>query len=130
MFISLFSGAIFYDPYHTYNALEHAIYGALHRPIWSLGTVGLVFAVGYSEHGFIYSCLSWKIWIPLSKLVFGAYLVHFPIQLRATAMVTSPHVFNFFDIVSICAIMYTYIFILLIFHSNQDNRYNAKELER
>lgn len=94
-------GAVFYDPHHTYIPLEHAFYGALHRPIWCLGTIGFIFAVGYSEHGFLYNCLAWKPWIPLGKLVFCAYLVHFPMQTMAIAKSAAPNVLAYYDIVSI-----------------------------
>lgn len=44
------------------------------------------------------SVLQWQPWIPLSKLVYGAYLVHMCWQLRSTAMVMAPRYATIFDI--------------------------------
>lgn len=95
----MYGGIIFYDPFHDYNALESATYGALHRTIWALGSFGIMYSISFGTSNFLYKCLSWSPWIPLSKLVFGAYLWHFLFQMRTLGKANSTQVFNFFDVV-------------------------------
>lgn len=44
--------------------------------------------------------LEWTPWIPLSKLVYGAYLVHMCWQLRAAAMAKSPRYLDELSIIT------------------------------
>ncbi|KAJ8954783.1 hypothetical protein NQ318_014894 [Aromia moschata] len=98
--VCMYTGYVFYDPYHTYNALESAIYGSLQRPVWALGTFGLVYAVSYGTCGFLHKFLSWHFWVPLSKLVYGAYLWHLQFQNRTLGRITGSQVFTFFDVIT------------------------------
>lgn len=93
------SGAIFYNPYHPYNVFEAATYAAFHRPAWALGTVGLLLAVSFGHATFLKHALSWSPWVPLSKLVYGAYLIHMSFQIRYVGMSKSPRFFDYFDII-------------------------------
>lgn len=99
MLVSLFSGMVFYDPYHTYNSVESAAYAALHRPAWALGSVGLLYVASFGHGSFLKKVLSWSPWIPLSKLVYGAYLTHFQFQLRSAAVFKNPMQIAYFDVV-------------------------------
>ncbi|XP_018579670.1 nose resistant to fluoxetine protein 6-like [Anoplophora glabripennis] len=99
LMVCMYGGVVFYDPYHKYNALESASYGALHRTIWALGSFGIMYTVSFGTFTFLHKCLSWSPWIPLSKLVFGAYLWHFLFQIRALGKENSTMVFNFFDVI-------------------------------
>lgn len=111
------SGGVFYDNYHSYNSLEAALYAGLHRPAWALGSAILLLTASYGRigkktifkikvklncfffnEGVMKTFLNWKPWIPLSKLVYSAYLIHMCWQLRSTAMVMSPRYATFFDI--------------------------------
>lgn len=51
MFGGMSSGGIFYNPYHDYNSLEAALYAALHRPAWALGTAILLLNTSYGRFG-------------------------------------------------------------------------------
>lgn len=94
------SGGVFYDPYHAYNPMEAALYAGLHRVAWALGTALILLnasygrALGAATRVFLH----WGPWVPLSKLVYGAYLVHMCWQLRFAAMATSPRTAAIFDI--------------------------------
>ncbi|XP_050305994.1 nose resistant to fluoxetine protein 6-like [Anthonomus grandis grandis] len=99
MVVSIVSGAIFYDPYYEYNTLDAAAYSSLHRTVWSIGSIGVLYVASYGKIGWVYAFLSWRPWIPLSKLVYGAYLVHFQIQLRGAAKKASADVTSYFDII-------------------------------
>lgn len=97
MFGGMASGAIFYNPYVQYNEYEAAAYAAFHRPAWGLGTVGLLFVGGYGYATVIQKVLTWSPWIPLSKLVYGAYLIHINFQIRAVGMIRHVRFFSYFD---------------------------------
>lgn len=75
------------------------MYAALHRTMWSLGTAGLFFVASYGTASFLYKILSWKPWVPISKLVYGAYLVHFQFQMRAAAKKGGADLLTYFDLV-------------------------------
>ncbi|KAF2891101.1 hypothetical protein ILUMI_14284 [Ignelater luminosus] len=100
LFATVVTGSIFYDRYHEYNAIESGAYAGLHRVAWSIGTVGLLFSASYGHATVLKSVLSWSPWIPLGKLVYGAYLIHMTFQLRSVAMSTTPQYFTYFDVVS------------------------------
>ena len=53
-----------------------AAYSATSRIIWSLGLSWITFASMHSYGGFIQTFLSFKVWVPLSRLTYCAYLVH------------------------------------------------------
>lgn len=92
-------GAVFYNPYHEYNTLEAAAYASLHRLSWAVGTVGLLIVCSYGHATAPQKFLTWSPWIPLSKLVYGAYLSHMQFQLRNVGMTPGPKFFNYFDVV-------------------------------
>ncbi|XP_066262738.1 nose resistant to fluoxetine protein 6-like [Euwallacea similis] len=100
MIISIVTGVIFYNPYYEYDTLDAASYSVLHRTVWSIGSVGVLFVASYGKVKWVYSFLSWRPWIPLSKLVYGAYLVHFQIQMRGVAKKGAADVTSYFDIIS------------------------------
>lgn len=49
------------------------------RPLWAMVIGWIVLACSSGYGGFINSILSWEGWLPLSRLSFGAYLVHLTI---------------------------------------------------
>lgn len=100
MVISVFSAKVFYDPYHTYNQIESATYAGFHRLTWATGSFGLFYVASFGHADFFKQVLSWSPWIPLSKLVYGAYLTHMSFQLRAAAQFRTPGQVAIFDIVS------------------------------
>nr|XP_039272371.1 nose resistant to fluoxetine protein 6-like [Styela clava] len=53
-----------------------AFYNAISRPLWGLCLAWLVIACSSGYGGPINSFLSWKLFIPLSRLTYCAYLVH------------------------------------------------------
>ncbi|GLV42223.1 uncharacterized protein CBL_03809 [Carabus blaptoides fortunei] len=101
MFGGMASGGVFYDPYHSYNVWEAALYAGLHRPAWAVGSAILLLNASYGRFGIMKAFLEWEPWIPLSKLVYGAYLVHMCWQLRSTAMVKSPRYLNELNVITL-----------------------------
>ncbi|CAH1112393.1 unnamed protein product [Psylliodes chrysocephalus] len=98
---TLFSARVFYDPYHPYNAIEAASYNSLHRLSWAVGSCGLLYTASFGHFSFLKVILSWSPWIPLSKLVYGAYLCHMSFQLRGAARFMSPQQITYFDVISL-----------------------------
>ncbi|CAH1982992.1 unnamed protein product [Acanthoscelides obtectus] len=101
MLISVFSAKVFYDPYHPYNSIEAASYAGLHRLAWAVGSVGLLYVASFGHASFFRKVLSWHPWIPLSKLVYGAYLIHMSFQLRSAAKFMNPRHLTYFDVISL-----------------------------
>lgn len=116
----LFTGIIFYDPYHQYNVLESSFYGTTFRFLWAIGTFGFIYAISFGPHGIIYNFLSWIVFIPLSKLSYGAYLCHMGFQLRDIASTVNPRKFVMFDVFlqwigdTVWAYMFSFLLYLMI----------------
>ena len=61
---------------HPLNDAENVLYYTFSRFSWGIGLALIVFAC-HNGYGFVVnSFLSMKIWVPLSRLTFTAYLVH------------------------------------------------------
>lgn len=96
----IFSSAKFYNQNREYSTLESATYGALNRAVWSIGIVGIIFVATCGSVPLLHEILSWKMWIPFSKLTYAAFIIHFQFQLRTVAMATSPIDFSMSKMVS------------------------------
>ncbi|CAB3382230.1 Hypothetical predicted protein [Cloeon dipterum] len=73
-----FSAALFYgnEGAAAASPAARALYGALHRPVWAFALGIIVLAISLGRIGFMRKVLSWKPLVPLSKLSYGAFLVH------------------------------------------------------
>ncbi|KAH9525823.1 Nose resistant to fluoxetine protein 6 [Bulinus truncatus] len=116
-----------YDNFKDYGIAKAAwghtsltIYESVKSPVWAICVAWVVFACFSNSGGFINSFLSWQAWIPLSKLTFGAYLVHLIIMIYFN---NNAKVLNYFSyhyvterFISIFALSYglSLIFSLLI----------------
>lgn len=101
LFGGMSSGALFYNPYIPYSAWASALYAGLHRPAWAFGSAGLFYAASFGHAGILRAFLSWRPWLPLSKLVYGAYLCHMVFQFRSVASVTGTRHFSYIDVVQL-----------------------------
>lgn len=103
LFLILLIGSnVFFDRTREYNAFESALFATFDRAIWSIATVGILFVAIYGSLPILNKMLSWRIWIPFSKLSFAAYIGHIHYHLRSVAVATSPLDYNLIDLVSIC----------------------------
>ncbi|XP_044746794.1 nose resistant to fluoxetine protein 6-like [Coccinella septempunctata] len=98
---AILTGAVFYNPYHPYSAVESGLYSALHRVAWALGSVGLLYVASFGHAIPLNRILTWSPWIPLSKLIYSAYLIHMQFQLRAAAQFRNPQRIGYFDTISL-----------------------------
>lgn len=55
---------------------ENIMYAATHRVIWSCAVAWVIYACHHQYGGFVDKILSWKVFIPLSRLTYNTYLVH------------------------------------------------------
>ncbi|OQR77220.1 nose resistant to fluoxetine protein 6-like [Tropilaelaps mercedesae] len=64
--------------HHHYDSLglPQYLYAAFHRTVWSITVAYVVWAVHFGYGGWIGQFLTWKAFIPLSRLVFMTYLAH------------------------------------------------------
>lgn len=99
LLIAIGTGGVLYDPYREYNPIEHAIFAGFHRLPWAFGTIGLLITASYGHATFIRNVFSWSPFIPLSRLVYGAYLMHLGLQFRALGTTTSSQTFDIYSLV-------------------------------
>ncbi|GFR23672.1 nose resistant to fluoxetine protein 6, partial [Trichonephila clavata] len=62
------------------NIVITSFYTAVNRSCYACGLAWVIFVCVIGQGGVVNSFLSWKFWIPLSRLTFCAYLVHPLIQ--------------------------------------------------
>ncbi|XP_018364834.1 PREDICTED: nose resistant to fluoxetine protein 6-like [Trachymyrmex cornetzi] len=67
------------------SVLSTAIYVALSRTVWAIGIAWIVIMCCTEHGGIIKELLSWKIWIPLSRLTYCAYLIN-PVIIRSISL--------------------------------------------
>ncbi len=75
---------------HTWTTFESVMYNCFHRTGWSLALGWIIFSCHKGYGGLINDFLSWKAFLPLSKLTYGAYLVHIQVQFIVIFSQTSP----------------------------------------
>lgn len=100
MAVTLYSAKPFYNPYHDYDVLESATYAAMSRLTWAVATAAIFYVASFGHGGFFAKILSWSPWVPLSKLVYGAYLTHMTFQIRSSASAKTSVEAEIFDVVS------------------------------
>ena len=63
----------------TLTLFERAMYSALSRPAWGLGLSWILISCYYGYGGFLNRFLSWNIWVPLGRISYAVYLIHYRI---------------------------------------------------
>ncbi|XP_023329081.1 nose resistant to fluoxetine protein 6 isoform X2 [Eurytemora carolleeae] len=61
----------------TFSTLTAVVYATLHRPAWSLCLCWVIVTCHAGYGGPINNFLSWPAFVPLSRLTYSAYLVHY-----------------------------------------------------
>ncbi|XP_018562596.1 nose resistant to fluoxetine protein 6-like [Anoplophora glabripennis] len=117
--MSMYSIVIFYNPEHTENSLESAAYSSLHRVAWSLA-IGWIIVVCVTDNAeIINKFLSYKFFIPASRLTYCAYLANGLIEVYNMGVLRQPVYLSKYELA--CKILghliltYTVAFILCIF---------------
>ncbi|CAG2236562.1 unnamed protein product [Mytilus edulis] len=81
------SMAVLYGLYDDMNGERlstemSALYNTVHRTVWGACVAWVIFACATGYGGFVNVILSWKGFIPLSRLTYMAYLVHIIIMMH------------------------------------------------
>ena len=83
--LAAFVGAmlVVYGPWKVFKANgsfftdgENVMYAATHRVVWSCAVAWVIYACHYQYGGFVNTILSWKVFMPLSRLTYNTYLLH------------------------------------------------------
>ncbi|CAG2169469.1 unnamed protein product [Oppiella nova] len=61
---------------NSYHNMASVLYGSTHRTLWALSWSYVLFACATGHGSVVNTALSWKAFIPLSRLSFQAYLYH------------------------------------------------------
>ena len=74
------------------NLTSRILYDSLSRILWSLAMSFIIYACVTSYGGFVNEFFSWKVWQPLSRLSFCAYLIQ--VTIFIINMYSSTHPFH------------------------------------
>ncbi|XP_070384891.1 nose resistant to fluoxetine protein 6-like [Dermacentor albipictus] len=76
------------------------VFSFVDRLLWSSFLACLVFACANRKAGFLGCFLSWRPFVPLSRLSFGVYLVHMPLLITGYALTRERVYYSFLGVVS------------------------------
>lgn len=99
--VPILSAILFYTPGYEYDRTQASIYAAFHRIPWCAAIACLILLGATKNAGFIQPILSWKAFVPLSRLTYCVFLSHGAIQLYSTASLRTPDYNSKFKIVSL-----------------------------
>ncbi len=66
----------------SYNNFLSILYGSTHRTLWSMSLAYILFSCVTGHGGVFNTIMSWKVWAPLSRLSFQAYLFQYVLIIR------------------------------------------------
>jgi len=92
-----------------------AAYSAIARILWACSLAWITFASRQGIGGFFTRVLSFKVWVPLSRLTYCAYLVHPFVMAQFYGSQLQPFDYSFAIMVSFGILERLRILILLIF---------------
>uniref|UniRef100_A0A182PNQ7 Nose resistant-to-fluoxetine protein N-terminal domain-containing protein n=1 Tax=Anopheles epiroticus TaxID=199890 RepID=A0A182PNQ7_9DIPT len=87
---AMFSLTAFYTGLGTHNYLYNALYASLHRFGWSLSNGWLVLACVTGHGRTLKRLLSWRAFVPISRLTYCAYLMNGLVELYLSASRRTP----------------------------------------
>lgn len=117
--------AVIYGPWHAFKLngthftdVENIIYASLHRFAWGCAIAWLIYACHNKLGSLVNSVLSFEMWIPLSRLTYGAYLTHFVVLEFVIYVNELPNHFQdtttIFNFVGVTVISYGCSFVLTV----------------
>ncbi|KAJ0171667.1 hypothetical protein K1T71_012430 [Dendrolimus kikuchii] len=95
MLASMAAGKITTD--NPYDPIEFSIISAINRPVWAIAVCIIIGICEYGNSLYIRNILSWRVFIPLSRLSYGMYLSHLAIISRNVSSSRSPNTFDMFS---------------------------------
>ncbi|XP_046487737.1 uncharacterized protein [Neodiprion pinetum] len=109
-----------YNSNYAYNLAVEIFYALILRPCWSIAIAWMIYACTHGYGGPITRFLSLPFFLPLSRLSYCIYLVHFVIQLAKNSASQVPTLFSNFDLFNeyisdlLLAIPIAFVFSLFI----------------
>ncbi|XP_028401905.1 nose resistant to fluoxetine protein 6-like [Dendronephthya gigantea] len=112
-----------YAPYSTvkenpriWSKGENIVYGSLRWTIWSFCISWLIFACHYNYAGPVKILLAAKFWIPLSRINYAAFIIHFTVLNVFTYNIEVPIHYTIFTLVScyLTALVLSYAFAFIL----------------
>eukprot|EP00657_Telonema_sp_P-1_P012306 TRINITY_DN8808_c0_g1_i1.p1 TRINITY_DN8808_c0_g1~~TRINITY_DN8808_c0_g1_i1.p1 ORF type:complete len:363 (+),score=78.33 TRINITY_DN8808_c0_g1_i1:188-1276(+) len=80
------------DPDHTWSRTQNALYMGLGRVAWSIAVAAVMLACAVGAVPLVNDMMSLPIFVPLSKLSYGVYVLHITVLLAVVnALRTEPH---------------------------------------
>ncbi|CAG9789247.1 unnamed protein product [Diatraea saccharalis] len=86
--------------HRNYSQLEGTLYVMLNRPVWAVGVAIIILTCCFGKVPLVNSFLEWYPWVPLSRLAYGIYLVHYIIIIRNVGISRQSLYYDNFNIVS------------------------------
>jgi len=116
---------VVYGPWHVFalngtffTDTESGLYSACHRFVWGSAVAWVIYACHNRRGGIINTILSWKVWMPLSRLTYGAFLMHMEIIYIHTLMKETPIHYQVnetvFAIIPIVVLTYAGAYVLAV----------------
>lgn len=84
-----------------WSPLAAVVYSSLHRSVWSAAIAWVIFTCALGQGGPVNTFLSWKGFLPLSKLSFSMYLVHYLVIWFRCAYAIDTYPFTHYSMASI-----------------------------
>ncbi|XP_063243680.1 nose resistant to fluoxetine protein 6-like [Bacillus rossius redtenbacheri] len=115
---TMLAAFVFFDPARPYSAVEAALYASLHRVGFGAAIASYFLLIAFGQCGVYQRVFSWKPFTVLSRLTYGAYLVHTLAQLYDHGSLRAPRPTAFFSVawmtMSDCTFAFVTAFFLLI----------------
>ena len=116
---------VVYGPWRVYKRngtpfddIENIMYSSCHRFVWSCAVAMVIFTCHNKYGGYVNTFLSWRAWLPLSRLTYGGYLLHMMVMYYLMTVREVP--FHYQDSVaiqgflSILLLTYGFAFVLAV----------------
>ncbi|XP_046600072.1 nose resistant to fluoxetine protein 6-like [Neodiprion lecontei] len=108
-----------YSDNFAYNRVLEAVFALTLRPCWSIAMAWVIYACTHGYGGFVNRFLSLPLFLPLSRLSYSTYLLHFLIQSGRNAVARTPVAFSnsliFYDYFADLALSLIVGFIFTLF---------------
>ncbi|XP_014231037.1 nose resistant to fluoxetine protein 6-like [Trichogramma pretiosum] len=84
---------------YQYSPIWEIVFAAAARPAWAFGICWIIYASIHKSAGLLAKFLSWKIFLPLSRISYSIYLVHIIFPMIQIAALRAPRFFNEYSII-------------------------------
>ncbi|KAL0271279.1 UNVERIFIED_CONTAM: hypothetical protein PYX00_008419 [Menopon gallinae] len=92
-----YGGPTYYNPRRTYDVIQASMFASVRRLLWGLAWVLFLFINRFGVIPIFGNVFTWRISVPLSKVTYAVYLIHFIMQIADQAKVRIPYQFIPFD---------------------------------